>query len=60
MNDVSDARSVRASLGRRCPCGAGGDSIGNTAPESTVASAASGGGGAELRSAGAGAGEGYA
>jgi hypothetical protein len=42
-----------AFLGRRSRCGAGGHSIGNTGLESTVPRAASGGGGAGLRPAGA-------
>jgi len=47
-------------LGRRWACGAGGDSMGNTDPESTVRPAASVGGGAGLRPAEAGDGEGRA
>jgi hypothetical protein len=47
-----------AFLGRRSRCGAGGHSTGSTGPESTVPRAASGGGGAGLRPARAGAGEG--
>jgi hypothetical protein len=50
----------RAFLGRRCGCGAGGNSIRNTGPESTVPAAAPGGGGAGLCPAGAAAGEGRA
>jgi hypothetical protein len=46
-----------AFLGRRWRCRAGGDSMGNTDPESTVPSAASGAGGAGLRPAGADAGQ---
>jgi hypothetical protein len=49
-----------AFLGRRYGCGAGGHSIHNTGPESTVPAAASGGGGGRLRRPGAGAGEGRA
>jgi hypothetical protein len=49
-----------AFLGRRSRCGAGGNSIRNTGLESTVPGAASGGGGAGLRPAGAVAGEGRA
>jgi hypothetical protein len=44
-------------LRRRCGCGAGGHSIRNTGPESTVHAAASGGGGGRLRRPGAAAGE---
>ncbi len=47
-----------AFLGRRSQCGAGGHSTSSTGPESTVLRAASGCGGAGLRPAGAGAGEG--
>jgi hypothetical protein len=47
-------------LGRRWQCGAGGNSVVNTGPESTVPPAASGVGGAGLRPAGAVAGEGRA
>jgi hypothetical protein len=49
--------SIRAFLGRRSWCGAGGHSMGNTGLESTVPRAASGGGGAGLRPAGADAGQ---
>jgi hypothetical protein len=49
-----------AFLGRRSRCGAGGNSIRNTGPESTVPRAAAGGGGAGLSPAGAVAGEGRA
>jgi hypothetical protein len=49
-----------AFLGRRSRCGAGGDSVANTAPESTVPRAASGDGGGRLRRPGADAGEGRA
>jgi hypothetical protein len=49
---------VHAFLGRRCGCGAGGHSMRNTGPESTVHAAASGGGGDRLRRSGAVAGEG--
>jgi hypothetical protein len=49
---------ARAFLGRRSGCGAGGHSMGNTGPESTVPRAASGGGG--LRPAGADANQGRA
>ena len=52
-----DPASV-AFLGRRCRCGAGGHSMSNTGPESTVPAAASGGGGAGLRPAGAVTGQG--
>jgi hypothetical protein len=51
---------ARAFLGRRSGRGAGGHSMGNTGPESTVPRAASGGGGAGLRPAGADAGQGRA
>jgi hypothetical protein len=51
---------VCAFLGRRCGCGAGGHSIRNTGPESTVPAAAPGGGGGRLRRPGAVAGEGRA
>jgi hypothetical protein len=51
---------VCAFLGRRCGCGAGGQSIGNTGPESTVHAAAPGAGGGRLRRPGAVAGEGRA
>jgi hypothetical protein len=47
-----------AFLGRRWRCGAGGHSMSNTGPESTVRPAASVVGGAGLRPAGAGDGEG--
>jgi hypothetical protein len=47
----------RTFLGRRSGRGAGGHSMGNTGPESTVPGAASGGGGAGLCPAGADAGE---
>src|SRR6266540_5429276 len=50
-------REYLVSLGRRRRRGAGGDSMSNTAPESTVPSASSGGDGAGLRPAGADAGE---
>ena len=50
----------RVFLGRRSRCGAGGDSMGNTAPESTVPRAASGGAGVRLRRPGGVAGEGRA
>jgi hypothetical protein len=50
----------RAFLGRRCGCGAGGNSIRNTGPESTVPAAAAGGGGDRLCRSGASAGEGRA
>jgi len=53
-------RYARAFLGRRWRCGAGGHSVSNTGPESTVPSAASGGGGAGLCPAGAAVGEGRA
>ena len=39
----------RALLGRRWRCGAGGHSIGNTGPESTVPPAVPGGPGGRLR-----------
>ena len=51
--------TARAFLGRRWQCGAGGHSVNDTGPESTVPPAASGGG-AGLRPAGADAGEGRA
>jgi hypothetical protein len=51
---------LRAFLGRRSRCGAGGHSMGNTGPESAVPRAAAGGGGAGLRPAGADAGQGRA
>ena len=47
-----------AFLGCRCECGAGGNSIRNTGPESAVLAAAPGGGGGRLRGPLAGAGEG--
>jgi hypothetical protein len=50
----------RTFLGRRWRCGAGGHSMGNTGPESTVPPAASAVGGAGLRPAGADGGEGRA
>jgi len=50
-------RRTRAFLGRRSRRRAGGHSMGNTGPESTVPRAAPGAGGAGLRPAGAGAGE---
>ena len=50
----------RAFLGRRSRCRAGGDSMSNTAPESWVPRALSGGGGAGLCPAGAAVGEGLA
>ena len=53
-------RIARALLGRRCGCGAGGHSIRNTGPESTVHAAVPGGGGGRLRRPGAVAGEGRA
>jgi hypothetical protein len=53
-------RCARAFLGRRCGYGAGGHSVWNTGPEGAVPAAASGAGGAGLRPAGAGAGEGRA
>ena len=49
-----------AFLGRRCGCGAGGHSMSNTGPESTVPTAAPGDGGGRLRRPGAVAGEGRA
>ena len=51
---------IRAFLGRRSQCAAGGNSVSNTGPESRVPRAAPGEGGAGLRQAGAGAGEGRA
>jgi len=56
---VSTLRTC-AFLGRRCGCGAGGHSVGNTGPEGPVFAAVSGGGGAGLCPAGAGTGEGRA
>jgi hypothetical protein len=50
----------RAFLGRCSRRGAGGHSMGDTGPEGTVPRAPSGAGGAGLRPAGAGAGEGRA
>ena len=50
----------RPFLGRRSRCRAGGHSMRNTGPEITVPRAASGSGGAGLRPAGAGAGQGRA
>ena len=50
----------RAFLGQRSRRGAGGHSMGNTGLESTVPGASSGDGGAGLRRAGTGAGEGRA
>ena len=52
--------AVRAFLGRRSRCGAGGHSVGNTGPESTVPRAASGVAGGRLRRPGGDAGEGRA
>jgi hypothetical protein len=54
--------TLRAFLGRRWGCGAGGHSFGNTGPESPVPPAVSGGGGggAGLRPAGAASREGSA
>jgi hypothetical protein len=60
MNRFGSTAVARAFLGRRSRCWAGGDSMGNTDPESTVPRAGSGGGGAGLRPAGADAGEGRA
>jgi hypothetical protein len=51
---------LRAFLGRRWGCGAGGHSMGNTGLDSPVPPAVLGGGGAGLRPAGATAGEGRA
>jgi hypothetical protein len=56
----ASAAEVRVFLGRRCGCGAGGHSIRNTGPESTVPAAAPGGGGGRLGRPGAAAGEGRA
>jgi hypothetical protein len=53
-------RRIRAFLGRRCGCGAGGHSVGNTGPEGPVPAAGSGAGGAGLCPAEAAAGEGRA
>ena len=53
-------RAACAFLGRRCGCGAGGNSMSNTGPESTVPAAAAGGGVGRLRRPGAAAGEGRA
>ena len=47
-----------AFLGRRWQCGAGGHSVRNTGPESTVLPAEAGGRGGRLRRPGAAAGEG--
>jgi hypothetical protein len=52
--------SLRASLGRRSRCGAGGHSMGNTGLESTVPRAVSGGRRGRLRRPGAAAGQGHA
>jgi hypothetical protein len=60
MSPSPSTKDVRAFLGRRSQCPAGGDSTRSTAPESRVLRAASGGGGARLCRAGAGAGEGRA
>jgi hypothetical protein len=57
MTRAESTTTRRAFLGRRGGCGAGGHSLSNTAPESPVPSAVSGGGGAGLRPAGAAAGE---
>jgi hypothetical protein len=57
---AATASLSRAFLGRRSGRGAGGHSIRNTGPESTVPGATSGVGGAGLRPAGADAGEGRA
>jgi hypothetical protein len=60
MRRPKSTPTLRAFLGRRWGCGAGGHSMGNTGPESRVPPAVSGGGGAGLRPAGAFAGEGRA
>jgi hypothetical protein len=57
MTASASTNPARAFLGRRSQCPAGGDSTWSTAPESRVLRAASGGGGARLCRAGAGAGE---
>ena len=59
MNPASNL-GVRAFLGRRCVCGAGGHSMGDTGLECTVRAAATGGGGGRLCRPGAAAGEGRA
>jgi hypothetical protein len=60
MRRPESTPTLRAFLGRRWGCGAGRHSIRNTGLESPVPPAASGGGGAGLRPAGADAGEGRA
>jgi hypothetical protein len=55
-----DSGAACVFLGRRCGCGAGGHSMSNTGPQSTVPAAASGGGGGRLRRPGVAAGEGRA
>jgi hypothetical protein len=59
-NDKLLQGSNRTFLGRRWWCGAGGDSVRNTDPESTVPPVAPGVGGGRLRRPGADAGEGRA
>jgi hypothetical protein len=54
MRPPVSTSNVCAFLGRRSRCGAGGDSMGNTAPESTVPRAASGAAGGRLRRPGGG------
>ena len=60
MRHPISTTNARAFLGRRGRRGAGGHSMGDTGPESTVRRAASGGGGAGLRPAGVDAGQGRA
>jgi hypothetical protein len=60
MKRLESREGARAFLGRRSRRGAGGHSIRNTGPESTVPRAVPGGGGAGLRPAGAGADQGRA
>jgi hypothetical protein len=60
MTAMPPTLTLRAFLGRRSRCEAGGHSTRGTGLESLVPRAASGDGGAGLRPAGAGAGEGRA
>ena len=49
MSCTDFTADARAFLGRRSRCGAGGNSMSNTGPESAVPRAASGGAGGRLR-----------
>jgi len=60
MRRLGATRRIRAFLGRRCGCGAGGHRVRNTGPEGPVHAVVSGGGGAGLCPAQAAAGEGRA